>query len=95
MGVLCAKRGESWDLDTVLHEDPEEFERRGSLILACPAATASGPNYNRSARPSCARSPSLPRCAAQTLTASPPSSKTLAWSSQTRGPTGPLLWPRA
>ena len=43
MDVLCAKCGEPWDLDTVLHEQPEDFERRGSLILACPCCNGKRP----------------------------------------------------
>jgi hypothetical protein len=37
MDILCSNCGEPWDLDTVLHDDPDEFKRRGCLISACPS----------------------------------------------------------
>jgi hypothetical protein len=46
MDILCAKCGEPWDLYTVLHDDPENFERRGSLILACPSCNGKRPKMS-------------------------------------------------
>ena len=37
MDLVCSRCGEPWDLYYVLHEEPEAFERDGSLILRCPA----------------------------------------------------------
>ena len=34
--MLCTCCGEPWDIDHVLHEEPEEFNREGGLIRACP-----------------------------------------------------------
>ena len=36
MDLVCTKCGEPWDVMHVLHESPELFRRRGSLILECP-----------------------------------------------------------
>jgi hypothetical protein len=36
MDLICTSCGEPWDLDHVLHEEPEEFERKGALITHCP-----------------------------------------------------------
>ncbi len=36
MDLLCTCCGEPWDIDHVLHEEPEEFDREGGLIRACP-----------------------------------------------------------
>ena len=36
MDVVCTKCGEPWDLDHVLHEEPENFDRQGALIKSCP-----------------------------------------------------------
>ncbi|MBD3248551.1 hypothetical protein GF336_00720 [Candidatus Woesearchaeota archaeon] len=37
MDIYCSRCGEPWDIDTVLRESPEEFERMQSLITRCPA----------------------------------------------------------
>ena len=36
MDLICTCCGEPWDIDHVLHEEPEEFNREGGLIRACP-----------------------------------------------------------
>ncbi len=36
MDLICTSCGEPWDLDYVLHEEPEAFERKGSAIVSCP-----------------------------------------------------------
>lgn len=37
MDIYCIRCGEPWDIDTVLHDDPEGFKRRGGVIKSCPA----------------------------------------------------------
>ena len=34
--LMCANCGEPWDFDYVIHDEPEEFVRKGSLISRCP-----------------------------------------------------------
>jgi hypothetical protein len=36
MDLVCTRCGEPWELDTVLHDEPEGFERKGGLIRTCP-----------------------------------------------------------
>ena len=36
MDLVCTSCGEPWDLDHVLHEEPELFTRAGAAIVACP-----------------------------------------------------------
>ena len=36
MDLICTCCGEPWDVDHVLHQEPDEFDRRGGLIRACP-----------------------------------------------------------
>ena len=36
MDILCTCCGEPWDVDSVLHEDPQGFTRHGCVITACP-----------------------------------------------------------
>jgi hypothetical protein len=36
MDIICTCCGEPWDVDYVLHEEPQGFDRHGSLISACP-----------------------------------------------------------
>ena len=36
MDLICTCCGEPWDIDHVLHEEPDEFDREGGLIRACP-----------------------------------------------------------
>ena len=37
MDLICLTCGEPWEIDTVLHEDPAGFRRKGCAIRACPA----------------------------------------------------------
>lgn len=37
MDLYCTRCGEPWDMDTLLHDDPEGFDRKGGRITACPA----------------------------------------------------------
>jgi 5-methylcytosine-specific restriction endonuclease McrA len=41
--IICAKCGEPWDVYTVLHDEPENFERHDSLIIACPHCNGKQP----------------------------------------------------
>ncbi len=43
MDVICTCCGEPWHIDHVLHEEPEEFDRRGALIRACPVCDGTRP----------------------------------------------------
>lgn len=36
MDLVCTSCGEPWDMDYVLHEEPEAFTREGSAIVSCP-----------------------------------------------------------
>jgi hypothetical protein len=36
MDLVCTTCGEPWDLDYVLHDEPEGFERKGAAIVGCP-----------------------------------------------------------
>ncbi len=36
MDLICVTCGEPWDLDHVLHEEPQTFERNGCVITSCP-----------------------------------------------------------
>jgi hypothetical protein len=36
MDLICTCCGEPWDIDYVLHEEPEGFDRQGGRILGCP-----------------------------------------------------------
>ncbi len=36
MDLVCTSCGEPWDLDYVLHEEPEAFVRKGAAIVSCP-----------------------------------------------------------
>ena len=42
MDLICTNCGEPWDMDTVLHDEPEEFTRRGAAIVHCPACKENG-----------------------------------------------------
>jgi hypothetical protein len=35
MDIICTCCGEPYDIDYVLHEDPDAFKREGCLIRAC------------------------------------------------------------
>jgi len=43
MDVICTCCGEPWEIDYVLHEEPEGFTRRGALIRACPCCNGARP----------------------------------------------------
>lgn len=43
MDLICTRCGEPWDLDTVLHDEPEDFTRRGAAIVRCPVCEENGP----------------------------------------------------
>jgi hypothetical protein len=36
MDLICVNCGEPWDIDHVVHEEPEGFDRQGGLIRSCP-----------------------------------------------------------
>lgn len=36
MDLVCTTCGEPWDIDHVLHDEPEEFVRDGAAIVSCP-----------------------------------------------------------
>ena len=42
MDLICTNCGEPWDMDTVLHDEPEEFTRQGAAIVHCPACKENG-----------------------------------------------------
>lgn len=37
MDLVCLNCREPWDMETVLHESPERFERHGGAIHSCPS----------------------------------------------------------
>jgi len=39
MDLVCTRCGEPWHMDHVLHDEPEEFERQGGVILRCPCCS--------------------------------------------------------
>jgi hypothetical protein len=43
MDLICTRCGEPWDVYHVLHEEPEEFDRQGGLIRACPCCHGKEP----------------------------------------------------
>lgn len=42
MDLICVNCGEPWDMDHVLHEEPESFERKGGVIKHCPCCPNDG-----------------------------------------------------
>lgn len=40
MDVICIGCGEPWDLITVLHDEPDSFDRHGCVIRSCPCCEA-------------------------------------------------------
>jgi len=44
MDLICTCCGEPWDVDHVLHEEPDKFERQGGLIRACPCCHGTRPD---------------------------------------------------
>jgi hypothetical protein len=48
MDIMCTRCDEPWDTYYVLHEKPEEFDRKGCLIRSCPACRGkSEPRHNQ------------------------------------------------
>lgn len=43
MDLICVRCGEPWDMDYVLHEYPESFQREGGLIRHCPTCPPGKP----------------------------------------------------
>ena len=43
MDLICTTCGEPWDMDTVLHEEPQSFKRSGAAVVECPACKENGP----------------------------------------------------
>jgi hypothetical protein len=43
MDLICTHCGEPWDMDAVLHDEPQNFKRSGAAIVACPACKENGP----------------------------------------------------
>jgi len=43
MDLICTRCGEPWDMDTVLHEMPEAFRRKGALVTHCPTCPPGKP----------------------------------------------------
>lgn len=43
MDLVCTSCGEPWDMDHVLHEEPQGFTRSGAAIISCPACKENGP----------------------------------------------------
>lgn len=39
MDLICTNCGEPWDLDYVLHDEPEGFTRKGSAVIFCPCCS--------------------------------------------------------
>ena len=43
MDLVCTCCGEPWHIDHVLHHEPDEFDRDGGLIRACPCCHGKKP----------------------------------------------------
>lgn len=39
MDLICHRCGEPWDLDCVLHDELQGFDRKGCLIRSCPGCS--------------------------------------------------------
>jgi len=46
MDLVCTRCGEPWHVDYVLHEEPEDFERKGGLIYRCPTCPKGKPKLS-------------------------------------------------
>ena len=44
MDLVCIRCGEPWDIDHVLHDEPEAFERQNGVIRRCPACPKHEPH---------------------------------------------------
>ncbi len=47
MDLVCTRCGEPWDVDYVLHEEPEGFKRKGGRIDHCPVCPKLKPEHSR------------------------------------------------
>ncbi len=47
MDLVCTRCGEPWDVDYVLHEEPEGFSRQGGRIDRCPVCPRVKPEHSR------------------------------------------------
>lgn len=43
MDMLCLRCGEPWVMHHVIHDEPEEFERKGCIISMCPSCQGKVP----------------------------------------------------
>ena len=50
MDILCTTCGERWDLDHVVHDEPEEFDRDGARVTRCPACRRGRPRLSTADR---------------------------------------------
>jgi hypothetical protein len=50
MDLVCTTCGEPWDLDYVLHEEPEAFAREGAAIVSCPCCHERKPKLKKEER---------------------------------------------
>lgn len=46
MDLVCTRCGEPWDMHHVLHDEPEDFERHGGVILQCPSCPKEAPKLS-------------------------------------------------
>lgn len=44
MDLVCTRCGEPWDIDHVLHDEPEAFDRLNGVIRRCPACPECEPH---------------------------------------------------
>ena len=42
MDLICVNCGEPWDMDSVLHDAPQDFKRNGGVIKHCPSCPKDG-----------------------------------------------------
>ena len=47
MDIRCLTCGESWDVDHVLYDSPEDFRREGCRITRCPACSKRLPTLSQ------------------------------------------------
>lgn len=50
MDIVCTRCGEPWHTDYVRHEAPEDFKRKGCLILECPACRGKSVTLSKAQR---------------------------------------------
>ena len=46
MDLVCTRCSEPWDMDYVLHDEPEGFQRRGGRIDRCPLCPETTPKHS-------------------------------------------------